>query len=393
MSAHAHSSPVGGKLLTPGYLLLLAVAAVGAGFSLWRFTVGLGPSTSMNDGYPWGIWIAFDVVTGTAMGAGGYALALLIYVLNQGRYHPLIRGALVTTALGYTIASLSIVLDVGRWWHLWKIPFFVSHWNGNSALLEVALCVMSYMIVAWLEVTTPILGDLKRSKDSPRLAALAQKFHPGLKKALPFLIALGILLPTMHQSSLGTLMILTSRLHPLWHSSLLPLLFLISCVGMGYGGVILESTLSHRAFGRSEESPLLSRLSKLVGGVMLVYVVLRVGDVVWRGALAQASAGYLTLFVLELVLFAVPAALLWTDLRHNAGVRFGAAFALVFAGALYRFDTYLVAYQPGSNWSYFPSVPELLMTFGLVATELALYIFIVKRFPVLAGRPSSEPVA
>ncbi len=391
MSAHAQPSPVGGKLLTPGYLLLLAVAAVGAGFSLWRFTKGLGPTTSMSDGYPWGIWIAFDVVTGTALGAGGYALAILVYVLNQGRYHPLIRGALVTTALGYTIASLSIVLDVGRWWQLWKLPFFVSHWNGNSALLEVALCVMSYTAVAWLEIATPVLGDYKGSKRNPKLAALAEKLHPALKKALPFVIALGVLLPTMHQSSLGTLMMLTARLHPLWHSQLLPLLFLISCIGMGYGGIILESTLSHRAFRRSVDSPLLSRLSKVVAGVMLGYVVLRLGDVVTRGALANASPGYVFLFGVELFLFAVPAFFLWSDLRKNAGVQFGAAFALVIAGALYRFDTYLVAYEPGNNWSYFPSVPELIMTFGLVATELAVYIFLIKRFPILGGR-SSEPV-
>lgn len=389
-SAHAPASPVGGKLLTPGYLLLLAVAAVGMGLALWRFTVGLGPTTAMSDGYPWGIWIAFDVVTGTAMGAGGYALAILVYVLNQGRYHPLVRGALVTTALGYTIASLSIVLDVGRWWHLWKIPVAVNHWNGNSALLEVALCVMSYMVVAWLEVTTPILGDLKASSERPRLAALARALHPGLKKALPFLIALGVLLPTMHQSSLGTLMLLTSRLHPLWHSSWLPLLFLLSCIGMGYGGVILESTISNRAFKREAESPLLARLSRVVAGVMLAYVVLRIADVAGRGAMAGAPVGFVLLFGIELFLFTVPALFLWSDLRRNPGVQFGSAFGLVFAGALYRFDTYLVAYQPGSNWSYFPSVPELLMTFGLVAAELAAYIFIVRRFPVLGGRPLGQ---
>jgi Ni/Fe-hydrogenase subunit HybB-like protein len=124
---------------------------------------------------------------------------------------------------------------------------------------------------------------------------------------------------------------------------------------------------------------------------MLGYVVLRLGDVVTRGALANASPGYVFLFGVELFLFAVPAFFLWSDLRKNAGVQFGAAFALVIAGALYRFDTYLVAYEPGNNWSYFPSVPELIMTFGLVATELAVYIFLIKRFPILGGR-SSEPV-
>jgi Ni/Fe-hydrogenase subunit HybB-like protein len=381
MSAHAHPTPVGGKLLTPGYLLLVAIALVGVVLALYRFAVGLGPVTALSDGYPWGIWIAFDVVTGTAMGAGGYALAILIYVLNKGRYHPLIRGALVTTALGYTIAGISVLLDVGRWWQIWKIPIFVTQWNGNSALLEVAICIMAYMIVAWIEVSGSIFEHLGKQGN-----ATAQKIHVGLRKVLPFVIAMGVLLPTMHQSSLGTLMMLTARLHPLWHSELMPLLFLVSCIAMGYGGVILESAVSHTAFRREIEWPLLSKLSKVVAYVVLGYVVLRVGDVVVRGAFAGASSGFIALFLFEQLLFVVPAVIMLTEQRRNPGVLFASAFALVFAGALYRFDTYLVAYNAGANWSYFPSVTELLITFGLVAAEVAVYVFIVKRFPILVGR-------
>jgi Ni/Fe-hydrogenase subunit HybB-like protein len=380
-AVHAPATPVGGKLLTPFYLVLLAFAAVGAALSLYRFSVGLGATTAMSDGYPWGIWIAFDVVTGTAMGAGGYALAILIYVLNNGKYHPLIRGALVTTALGYTIAAFSVALDVGRWWHLWKIPLFVNQWNGSSALLEVAICIIAYVMVAWIEVSSTILGYLGKKGNTT-----AQSIHVGLRKALPFVIALGVLLPTMHQSSLGTLMMLTVRLHPLWHSQLMPLLFLVSCIAMGYGGVILESAVSHTAFRREIEWPLLARLSKVVGVIVLAYVALRIGDVVVRGAFAGASAGFVALFVFELSLMLVPGVVMLTGLRNNPGVLFGSAFALVLGGALYRFDTYLVAYNAGANWSYFPSLTELLITFGLVAAEVAVYVFIVKRFPILAGR-------
>ena len=379
MSAHAHATPVGGKLLTPGYLLLVGIALVGGVLGLYRFAVGLGATTAMSDGYPWGIWIAFDVVTGTAMGAGGYALALLIYVLNNGKYHPLIRGALVTTALGYTIAGVSVMLDVGRWWHIWKIPLFVTQWNGNSALLEVAICIMAYMIVAWIEVSSTIFGHWGKT------SATAASIHSALRKVLPFVIALGVLLPTMHQSSLGTLMMLTVRLHPLWHSQLMPLLFLVSCIAMGYGGVIMESAISHTAFKREIDWPLLARLGRVVAYTALGYVALRLGDVFYRGAFAGASGGFIALFVLELALFVVPSVLMLTDAAKNPGVLFGSAFLLILAGALYRFDTYLVAYNAGSNWSYFPSVTELFITFGLVATEIAVYVFIVKRFPILAG--------
>jgi Ni/Fe-hydrogenase subunit HybB-like protein len=380
-TAHAHASPVGGKLLTPGYLIILGIALVGGVLGLYRFAVGLGATTAMSDGYPWGIWIAFDVVTGTAMGAGGYALALLIYVLNNGKYHPLIRGALVTTALGYTIAGVSVMLDVGRWWHIWKIPLFVTQWNGNSALLEVAVCIIAYMMVAWIEVSSTLFEHWGKKGN-----ATAQSIHVGLRKALPFVIALGVLLPTMHQSSLGTLMMLTVRLHPLWHSQLMPLLFLVSCIAMGFGGVILESAISHTAFRREIEWPLLAKVGTVVAYFSLGYVVLRLADVFYRGAFAGASGGFIALFALELALFVVPAVVMLTDLRKNPGVLFGSAFALILGGALYRFDTYLVAYNAGANWTYFPSVTELMITFGLVATEIAVYVFIVKKFPILAGR-------
>jgi Ni/Fe-hydrogenase subunit HybB-like protein len=386
--SHAKPAPLGGTLMTPSYMLILALAVLGAVVMVWRFLHGLGDSANMNDGYPWGLWIAFDVVTGTALGAGGYAMALLIYILNGNQYHPLIRPAMVTTALGYSIAGLSIVLDLGRWWNVWRIPISFSQWNLNSALLEVALCVMLYTVVAWLEVGDSILEHWSGlTRTWPQVASLSKALHGPLRAALPFVIALGVLLPTMHQSSLGTLMVLTAKLHPLWHTSMLPLLFLVSCVSMGYGGVVLESSIASRAFRTESESELLGRVSKVMAYLVLGYLVLRVGDVVVRGALSGASGGYVSLFVLEQVLFLVPALLLLSEeRRRNPGVLFGAAAMLVSAGAFYRFNVYLVAFNPGSNWSYFPSINEILISVGLVSIELAVYIFIVKRFPILSGR-------
>ena len=152
MSEHK-ATPVGGPLLTRTTGTLLVIFLVGLALTIWRFAVGLGPSTGLSDGYPWGIWIAFDVVTGTALACGGYAIALLVYIFNRGKYHPLVRPALLTSALGYTIASIGIIIDVGRPWYIWRIPISVGKWNLDSALLEVALCVMSYMIVLWIELS------------------------------------------------------------------------------------------------------------------------------------------------------------------------------------------------------------------------------------------------
>lgn len=217
MSAHAHlHAPVGGPLWTRPFRILVGVFAFCALFFVYRFAAGLGASTALNDGYPWGIWIAFDVVVGTALGCGGYAVALLVYILNRGTYHPLVRPALLTSALGYTMAAVAIHFDVGRPWLLLRVPIFPHHWNLDSALLEVALCVMTYIAVLWLEIS-PAFMEKWREGPPGFLRRTSEKAAPIVDKALPWLIALGLLLPTMHQSSLGTVMLLTgTKLHPLW---------------------------------------------------------------------------------------------------------------------------------------------------------------------------------
>src|SRR5574338_1562947 len=217
MTTHA-AQPVGGPIFTRGFRVLAGVFALGAVFILWRLFAGLGAVSALSDGYPWGLWIAFDVVTGTALACGGYAVALLVYIMNKGRYHPLVRPAVLTSALGYTLAGIGIGLDVGRWWNIWRVPLFFWEWNLNSVLLEVALCVMSYIFVLWLELSPAFLEKAKET-NIPRLRDFATKALPFVNRALLWVIALGILLPTMHQSSLGSLMLLAGpRLHPLWNT-------------------------------------------------------------------------------------------------------------------------------------------------------------------------------
>src|SRR6185436_10383895 len=147
MSVHAQARPIGGRIFTTPFNLLVALFAVAAVLIVYRLIFGLGRITAMNDGYPWGLWIAFDVVTGTALACGGYAVALLVYVLNKGKYHPLVRPAVLTSALGYSLAGVGVALDIGRWWNIWRVPVFFWHWNLNSVLLEVALCIMAYTFV------------------------------------------------------------------------------------------------------------------------------------------------------------------------------------------------------------------------------------------------------
>jgi Ni/Fe-hydrogenase subunit HybB-like protein len=384
----ATARPVGPLKLTPALKILIALAAAGGLVMIWRFIFGIGATTALNDGYPWGLWIAYDVVTGTALACGGYAVALLVYALNKGEYHPLIRPALVTSALGYSMAGFSVVLDVGRPWLMWKVPLFFGSWNLNSALLEVALCIMAYVIVVWIELTPAVIDRV--TADGPnRWRALAARARPLVDRGLTWIIALALLLPTMHQSSLGTLMVVSGpRLHPLWQTPLLPLLFLTSCLAMGFAAVVFETVLSHTLLKRPIETAMLAKLAKYVVPLQGAFVALRLADLAFRGSLGAAFAldGYALIFWGEMALFVAPAVMLMSSrTMTDIGALFRTAMLLIVAGAVYRFDTFLVAFRPGNHYSYFPSVGEIAVTTGIVSAEILAYVVLIHYFPIISG--------
>jgi Ni/Fe-hydrogenase subunit HybB-like protein len=186
------------------------------------------------------------------------------------------------------------------------------------------------------------------------------------------------------------------RLHPLWNTPLLPLLFLVSCIGMGYAAVVMESTISAMALGRRVERDMLAGVGRAIVPVLVLYLVLRIGDLIWRGQLAALFAFdvYSVLSLAELALFAAAPLMLRTDAqRRRLPNLFRAAAALIAGGAMYRLDTFLVAFTPGPQWSYFPSVGETLVTVGLVCIEILGYLVIVRYFPILSGqaRPAPAP--
>ncbi len=388
-----HAAPVGGPLVTTGTRLFAGIFGLGVIAIAWRLLLGLGSATALNDGYPFGLWIAFDVVTGAALACGGYAVGLLVYILNQGKYHPVMRPAMVTSALGYTLAGVGVGLDVGRWWSLWRVPLFFWRWNFNSALLEVALCIMAYIAVLWLRLAPALLEPYTSGPDSPwRRRAIT--FSRIIDKLSVPMIALGLVLATMHQSSLGTLMLLAgSRLHILWRTPMLPLMFLVSSISMGYAVVVFESAFSSVAFKRKPEIDMLAGLAGAMAPTLWVVVLLRVGDLAWRGQVGAlfAGDGRAVMATLEIVFFLIPIVMLASPAqRRDLGNLVRAAMAMIFAGTLFRFDTFLVAFMPGANWSYFPSVPETAVTVGLVAFEVLAYVVIVKTFPILSGQTLAE---
>jgi len=269
---------------------------------------------------------------------------------------------------------------------MWRVPLYVWHWNLDSVLLEVALCIMSYTFVLWIELSPAFLEKAEQA-GAPALKRFAVRWRPFVEKWLLWVAALGLLLPTMHQSSLGALMLIAGpRLHPLWNTGWLPLLFLLSCIAMGYAAVVFESALGSWLFRRKTETGMLSGLGGAMVPLIVVYVWLRVGDIAYRGQLASLFAldRYSVMTLVELGLFMYAGFMLLSDARRRRlGNLFRAAVLLMLAGSLYRFDTYLLAFMPGPNWSYFPSTSEILVTTGLVAGEIMAYIVIIKLFPIL----------
>jgi len=366
--------PLGGKIFTPTFLFCLLIILIALFFLAKRFMYGLGAVTNMSDGYPWGIWIAFDVVVGTAFGCGGYAMALVIYLFNKGDYHPLIRPALMTSLFGYTLAGVAVFFDVGRYWQIYNI-FLPWYLNPNSVLLEVALCIGAYVVVLWIEFTPTFL--IKLGADNAKAT---------LEKIMFVFIALGILLPTMHQSSLGTVMVVAgSKLSPLWWTGLLPLLFLISCILMGYAIVIFEASVSSQRFKIADESHLLKKLSGIFPFMIGIYLIIRFADVAIRGHLGLAFSGDLkgNMFLLENILLIIPMAILFAPAnRNNARILFFSSISIIFSGALYRFNCYLIGFDPGAGWTYFPATGEILITLGIVSIEIMAFLWFIKRLPI-----------
>ncbi len=376
----SEAKPVGGKVFTGPFLFFLVITLIGIYFLAQRFMYGIGAVSNMSDGYPWGIWITYDVVVGTAFACGGYSMALLVYIFNNGEYHPLVRPALLASMFGYTLAGVSVFIDVGRYWQIYNV-FLPWHTNFNSIMLEVALCVAAYIAVLWIEFSPAFIEAKTRTKTK-------------VNKILIFFIALGILLPTMHQSSLGSMMIMAGhKLSPLWWTPALPLIFLISAIIMGYAVVIFESTLSAVGLKRPLETDLLAKLSLVIVILLAIFLVVRFGDLLMRGQFGLAFSGTLqgNMFLLENILHIVPLLILaFATNRKSAKMLFISACFLMLGGLLFRFDTYLVGFDSGIGWNYFPSVSEQFITYAIISAEILLYMIFVKKLPVLPSHGQAK---
>ncbi len=370
--------------------VLWTLVGVLAAVSVVRFTRGLGAVTHLSDAAPWGLWIGFDVMSGVALAAGGFVLAGIVYIFGLERYRPFVRAAILTALLGYVAVAVGLLYDLGLPWRIWH-P--IVHWQVHSVLFEVAACVILYLTVLTLEFLPVVLEH--RIFSHPVFKTLLR----ALKRVSILLIIAGIILSTLHQSSLGSLFLITPyRLHPLWYSPIIYVQFFISAVALGLMTVVLESLFSNYFLGHTLHRREIVGLGLAASIVLWVYAALRLGDLAVRGVLPTAldNSWQSWLFIFELAVSAViPATLmLFKPIRSQiAGV--GTAAFLVVAGmVLHRLDVSVVAFARPRGMSYFPSWEEFAVSLGIVAGGILIFLFFVEHLDVfddVKGHLAPEP--
>ncbi len=360
-------------------ILWMLVGLAGA-VATARFLFGLGATTHLTDATPWGLWVGFDVMGGVALAAGGFIVTATVYIFKLERFHSIVRPAVLTAFLGYAAVVVGLLFDLGLPWNIWHMIIF---WNPHSPLFEVGWCVMLYLSVLALEFFPVPAEDV---------SVLARVRRLLVKLRIP-LVVLGIALSTLHQSSLGSLfLIMPYRLHPLWYSPILPILFFTSAVGLGLLMVIFESHFTAYLYRRKPETELMGPLGAAARWVLLVYVVLRFGDLAARGQLHYLTgAGWHTgLFWVEMGLMAfVPLALLYTpQFRTRGNWQWAAAGIGVFGVVLDRIDVGGLADLSRGNRLYIPAWSEFAVTLGIVAAAMLVFLFMIEHFEIWEQRPA-----
>ena len=364
-------------------IVFLVIMALGAYATVLRFIYGLGASTHLSDEFPWGLWIGFDVLCGVMLAAGGFTLMAAVHIFNLERFKPIIRPTVLTAFLGYVLVCIALMFDLGRYYRIWH-PLVMR--NPHSVMFEVAYCVMLYTTVLALEFAPIVFEKFRMSKALRIMHAIS----------IP-LVILGVILSTLHQSSLGTLyLIMPNKLHPFWYSPLLPVFFFLSAIAVGLAMTIFESNMSSKYFHRQLEMPLLSELGRILAVVLMVYAVLRFEDLMHRGALRlllQPSYER-NLFLVEIVLgLLLPIGLLVQKrIRENPGRLYFAAVLTVLGFITNRLNVSITGIEGAAGMHYIPTWTEAGITAAIIAAGFALFGAATKYLPIFPEE-TQAPVA
>lgn len=376
----------GRGLFTPFNIIAGIIVIIGLIITALRFSKGLSAVTNLSDYNPWGIWIGFDLLCGVSLAAGGFVTSAAVYLFGLKKYHSAVRPAILTGFLGYALVVLALHYDVGQ---PWRLPYpFLMQQGTTSVLFEVAACVALYLTVLFIEFTPAPLEWL------------------GLEKARTLVVRLtlvltifGVVLSTLHQSSLGALFLIApSKLHPLWYSSYLPVYFFITAIIAGLSMVIFESTLAHRYFHHKMDETHISEnphvtlgFGKAAALILFGYLIIKVFGISMADQWHLLWTGYGAWFLVELIGFvALPCFCYAVGVREKnlVLIRWTALWTVI-GVILNRFNICLVAfnYHLPSSERYFPHWMEIGISVFIVTLGIIIYRFIVTRMPVLYAHP------
>jgi len=366
-------------------LILWSITGVAGAIALARFLFGLGVTTNLSDNTPWGFWIGFDVMGGVALAAGGFVIAAIHYIFGKKEMHSIARAAILTAFLGYIAVVLGLLFDLGLPWNIWHMIIF---WNPHSPLFEVGWCVMLYLAVLTLEFAPVVLEKF------PRIPLLA-KIHGFLYKVRIPIVILGIMLSTLHQSSLGSLALaMPYKLHPLWYSPIIPVIFFVSAIALGLMMVMVESMTSSYLYKKEQELEILGKLKKYASIMLLFYLVLRFGDIFYRGAgvfLFESSVAT-TLFWIEIIISTViPLIIFSVPIKKvNLPILFVGALSGVIGIVFNRLNVAGLTHLnniTGVGEFYFPSFMEFMVSAGVVSVAMLAFFYFVENFKVWEEPP------
>ncbi len=370
--------------LTFWRVVFLVIMGLGLYSTFIRFFYGLGAVSNMSDQFPWGLWIGFDLLCGVMLAAGGFCIVGAVYLFNVERLHSVVRPAVLTAFLGYVLFIVGLLFDLGRPWYIWHQLIYM---NPHSVMFEVGICVMSYTTVLFFEF----------------LPNVFERFHlhtpiRWIKKIYPVLIILGILLSTLHQSSLGSLyLIMPSKLHPFWYTPALPFLFFGSAIAVGLAMTIFESTQSAKAFGRHLELPVLVELGGALLVALWVNALLRFEDYFHRGLLGQiVKPSYEAYFLwLELALaFVIPITMLsFRKVRLSPNGLYLASIFSLLGFITNRLNVSLTGFETYAGHHYLPKWTEFSVTLMIIAAGFALFGLAVRYLPIFPAehRAAMQP--
>jgi Ni/Fe-hydrogenase subunit HybB-like protein len=367
---------------TPGNAVAAVILAVGVPLLIARFALGLGATTNLSQTAPWGLWIGFDMMTGIVLAAGGFTIGATVQIFGLKEYHAIERPAILTAFLGYVMAVIGLIADLGRPWNMAFVPF---NYGTASALFEVAWCVMCYTTVLFLEFTVPFFEWLGW-----------KRLHEVMRKALIGLTVLSVMFSTMHQSALGSLFLLApTKLHPLWYSGFIFIFFFISAIIAGLCMVIFESTVSHKVFHRQFEGQhidvekLQLGIAKAAALVMFAYFFLKLQGVIDGHAWGYLLTGWGAWFLVEVLGFVLLPSLMFAYGARNSNVKLVriAAVIGVLGIILNRLNVSVIAYNWNLPTRYVPSWMEVWVSVTLVTIGVLLFRWIVNRMPILREDP------